>query len=252
MAESVEQGQAPLLANAVRELELRGLNCACGHRLFPGWLNTDLARYTTEDGTETVPGRLALVNGCHYLEHDATVPFPIADESFEWVHCEHFIEHLTPGKAIRWLADIRRVLAPGGIVRISTPDLRKYIDGYLDPEQRFFEAEASRLDHMAKGMSRPLPFGHPQRALAEDYFPDEDGMPRRRAFMINQIFMFRYWDHHWIYDLDELRFVAARAGFEPDAVVEHEFRSGSVQEVWEIDSPGRRQPSIYVEITKAL
>ena len=35
------------------------------------------------------------------------------------------------------LQELRRLLIPGGIIRLSTPDLRKYIQGYLDPDQHF-------------------------------------------------------------------------------------------------------------------
>jgi hypothetical protein len=32
---------------------------------------------------------------------------------------------------VAWLAEMRRLLAPGGVLRISTPDLEKYVRGYL-------------------------------------------------------------------------------------------------------------------------
>jgi hypothetical protein len=41
----------------------------------------------------------------------------------EAIYAEHFLEHLAIDDAVRFLADCHRALAPGGALRISTPNL---------------------------------------------------------------------------------------------------------------------------------
>jgi ubiquinone/menaquinone biosynthesis C-methylase UbiE len=47
-------------------------------------------------------------------------PFPFADGSFDVVWCSEVIEHVAD--TARWLSEVRRVLAPGGRLLITTPD----------------------------------------------------------------------------------------------------------------------------------
>ena len=65
-----------------------------------------------------------------HVAHDVRRPLPYADATFEGVYSEHTLEHLYPGEAMRLLAEIRRVLKPGGIFRCSVPDLGKYVEFY--------------------------------------------------------------------------------------------------------------------------
>jgi predicted SAM-dependent methyltransferase len=41
-------------------------------------------------------------------------------------------------EAVMFLREAKRMLAPGGTLRLSTPDLRLYLSGYLDPKMTFF------------------------------------------------------------------------------------------------------------------
>jgi hypothetical protein len=41
------------------------------------------------------------------------------------------IEHLDRGEARAFLAEVRRVLQPGGIVRLAVPDLSRLVNDYL-------------------------------------------------------------------------------------------------------------------------
>lgn len=205
---------------------LRGLQYGCGWNLREGWLNTDIECLDDAEGHRTTPGSLARVDDrFFYVQHDAAQPFPFEDESFEWVYAEHLLEHLTLNQAVVWLKDARRLLKPGGLLRLSTPDLRRYVAGYLDEQDRFFEEHRKRL-----------------KTLGLKY------IPQRRAWMINQIF--RKWGHQWIYDFDELTFAARQAGFDPALVTECRFRQGRVPDVAALDLPVRNDESIYVEISR--
>jgi SAM-dependent methyltransferase len=248
-AESVEPVASGAGAAAIAALGLEGVNYGCGPVLHEICLNVDVARFATRSGDKTVPGALARVDGCVYLEHDATSPLPAAEASFAWAFSEHFIEHVPPGAAIAWLRDVRRVLKPEGHVRISTPDLRKYASAYLGADS-FFEEHRDRLRPMLEPFLKPVdPVARPG-AIQNAYLTSERDVPARPAFMLNQIFMLPLWGHKWLYDLDELRYAAVSAGFSADAVIEVSFGKGRSPEVAALDAPVHDDESLYVEIVR--
>jgi len=63
-----------------------------------------------------------------------SLPFPAG--SFQAVYAAHVLEHLVPAEAVRLLAEVRRLLAPGGIVRIVVPDLEGIARAYLESLDR--------------------------------------------------------------------------------------------------------------------
>ena len=227
--ESVEllPEQPPYPAELLERLGATRLHCGCGLGLRPGWLNTDMLVLKNRARTSfTEPDRIARIDGSVlYLEHDATTAFPLADGCLEWVYSEHFIEHLTLQETVGWLTEMRRLLRPGGHARISTPDLHRYARGYADSRDGFFPEHARRLREIGA--------------------PD---VSERGGWMLNQIFY--QWGHKWIYDLEEIRHVAGRAGFDPQSAVERSFRQGADLEVAALDREWRSDESLYVEITK--
>lgn len=58
--------------------------------------------------------------GLIVFKEDAT-QMHFADNSFDGIHCAHFIEHLTPEKLNIFLIEINRILKKGGILVIRTP-----------------------------------------------------------------------------------------------------------------------------------
>ena len=225
--------QPPFTADTMDELGLRGLHCGSALKFREGWLNTDQLKISDVDGRTSEQNRIVRVkrdDGIphHYLEHGAGERYPCADETFEWAFAEHLIEHLKPDQAVDWLTEVRRVLRPGGLMRVTTPNLLRYVEGYLDPKGAFFAEHRERLGRLRD-------------------FSEED-IPTRRAWMVNQIFYM--WGHHWIYDFDEIRHVAVRAGFAAENVVERSFGESAVPEVGAMDLPGRNDESIYVELRR--
>jgi predicted SAM-dependent methyltransferase len=214
----------PYTREMLQRLGVRGLHCGCGLNLQPGWINTDSARLTDENGVKTTPEQLICVDdSVFYVEHNAVQAFPFSDGSFDWIFAEHFIEHVTLDEAIFWLSEMRRLVVKDGWLRISTPDLRKYIEGYLNESNPFFNKHRQSLQYM---------FG--------------THIPNRKAWMVNQIFY--HYGHKWIYDFDEIRFAAVSAGFQADAVVLCRFHYGHVTELNLLDLQMRTDESIYVEI----
>ena len=221
-------GVPPITRDWLSEHGLRGLDCGCGRNPTAGWLNVDVRPFGGPDGSRTTRGRVTLLDGTFYfLEQDVRDTLPIEDASFDWIYSSHLIEHLRQEKVIEVLGQLRRLLKPDGLLRLSTPDLRRYIEGYVDPERRFFAEHRRRL------ASIPV---------------FEGGVPDRPGWMVNQVFY--NWGHRWIYDLGEIRYVAEQAGFDASSVVETGYREGREPAVWALDPEGRDDVSLYVEIER--
>jgi predicted SAM-dependent methyltransferase len=80
------------------------LHVGCGEQILQGWCNLDIQPLAGVD-----------------LVVDVTAGFDFRD--VELIFCEHFIEHLHLDDGIRFLHDCHRALRPGGVLRVSTPNL---------------------------------------------------------------------------------------------------------------------------------
>jgi predicted SAM-dependent methyltransferase len=238
--EILDQFEPPFSGKLLQDLGLSGLQCGCGRWLKPGWLNVDMWQIEEAESASMSDRIARFGEDRYYLRHDVAEPFPVEDQSFDWIYSEHLIEHLGLRQAVTWLEEMRRLLKPGGGLRLSTPDLKRYAEGYLDPGGEFYAAHRNRLTGLPKMMKA-------NRRMAEEDVVEGE-LPERRAWMFNQIF--RYWSHKWIYDFEEVRYVAVQAGFAPEAVVERRFGEGQSAEVCSLDNPVRSDESLYVEITR--
>ena len=84
------------------------LHLGAGPVVLPGWLNSDL--------TPLHPDIVTI---------DATESLPIPDDTMKAVFCEHLIEHLPYAAGKSLAAEVFRILRPGGIFRVSTPNLHR-------------------------------------------------------------------------------------------------------------------------------
>jgi predicted SAM-dependent methyltransferase len=144
------------------------LHVGAGPIRLHGWLNTDL------------------VSGDAYL--DLARPLPFADDIFAFAFGEHVIEHLPDRTAVALLVELRRVLRPDGVLRLTTPDLRKIIALYEDRNPVISQADYAR------------------------FLDGETGRRHQRACQVLNDYM-RLWGHQWIYDEEDLTARLMHAGF---------------------------------------
>ena len=153
------------------------LQLGCGTRLLDGWLNSDFSPRTSES-----------------IRIDATKRLPFDDATFVHVYSEHMIEHLDYVAGQHLLGEIRRVLRPGGRLRISTPDLARLLalfgraDGYTDDERAYVEL------------------------IIEQYVPGVDPSEANPVFVLNN--NVRQWGHQFLYDRPTFRSALEQAGFD--------------------------------------
>ena len=101
--------------------EPKRLNLGCGPYAKPGWINADHQRL---DGVD-LPG-------------DIRDGLALADDAVQYVVAMHFLQDLAWGDIAPALREIRRVLAPGGVLRLGLPDLDRAIDAYRRGDAGYF------------------------------------------------------------------------------------------------------------------
>jgi predicted SAM-dependent methyltransferase len=154
--------------------DVKKLQIGSGPGPIAGWLSTDINPISKD---------------VIYL--NATKRFPFPDGVFDYISCEHMIEHVSWNEGLFMLRECRRVLRNGGIIRLSTPDLATLLNIYLKDTNTKIERQYIKwiTDSFVKGVSIYRP-----------------------SFVVNAAF--RCWGHMFLYDEEILRIALQDAGFE--------------------------------------
>jgi predicted SAM-dependent methyltransferase len=110
--------QAP---SSIPTQAIRRLNWGCGPQPVPGWLNAD---------RRPAPG----VDLCG----DIRDGLPLPDDSLAYIVSIHALQELPYLDTVPALQELRRVLEPGGVLRLSLPDLDRGIAAYLRNDSGYF------------------------------------------------------------------------------------------------------------------
>lgn len=161
-----------LVSRYIKTHPTRKLQIGAHVCVLPGWLNSDL--YPQSISSITL---------------DATKTFPIPDASFDYIFSEHQLEHITHKQAVSMLGECRRILRPGGKVRIAVPSLDRMVE-------LFRPARTDLQDRYIQFMTNI------------SWPTVEDPSP---CFAINSAFM--DFGHRFIYDQATLRKTLEAAGF---------------------------------------
>ncbi|OKH52140.1 hypothetical protein NIES2101_16025 [Calothrix sp. HK-06] len=97
------------------------LNLGCGSSKFEGWTNADYFKiFRPTNRKRTKPDWML----------DIRFPMNCKDNTWDGVFTEHTLEHLYPIQALNLLKELHRTMKPGAWLRITVPDLRKYMSYY--------------------------------------------------------------------------------------------------------------------------
>ena len=100
-------------SNVVRIMKY--LNLGCGNCYHKDWINIDLHS-----------------NDPQVLSHDLKKGIPFPEGSCDVVYHSNIIEHFQRDEALTFMKECFRVLKPGGILRVATPNLEQICRIYLD------------------------------------------------------------------------------------------------------------------------
>jgi SAM-dependent methyltransferase len=189
--------RAPYLTEQFAALEPAGgalaLHIGCGPVHLAGFVNIDIA-----------PAPLSM---------NVLWGLPFEDNSARVVYLSHLLEHLFyPIDVMALFAEIRRVLQPGGLVRIVVPDMAKCVKAYATGDSDFFAAR------------RELFSWWPSDASALENFLTYAGVGPEPTTLFAA--------HKYGYDYATLSAALGRAGFE--AIVQSQFQAS-------------QDPSLHIE-----
>jgi SAM-dependent methyltransferase len=100
---------------------VRRLNWGCGTDPEPGWINSDI---------KDAPGI--------DLSCDIRDGLPLADGSIDYAVSIHALPEVPYPDLVRVLAELRRVLRPGGVLRLALPNLENAIAAYQRGDRGYF------------------------------------------------------------------------------------------------------------------
>lgn len=146
------------------------LHIGCGPHKIGGWLNTDI------DVSK------------HAIYLDATKPLPFADDTFDFIFSEHMIEHIPIAAAQRLCSECARILRPGGVLRIATPDMAFLFALWRNDTPKLTESYLLR---------------------AAEHFKNYPSLVNKCATINN---FFYNWGHSFIYDEETLSHILSGAG----------------------------------------
>jgi SAM-dependent methyltransferase len=109
-------------------VDMKLLNVGCGDTFHPQWTNLDYQPHA---------------NGVIACDVRQGLTFPAAH--FVACYSSHLLEHLSPEEGTALLAEMHRVLAPGGVIRVVVPDLERVARDYLETLERAL-AEGTAAD----------------------------------------------------------------------------------------------------------
>lgn len=183
------------------------LHLGCGNALLLGWINVDC--YPPQE-----------VPGIEVLMIDMRCKWPLADGSVAALFSEHFLEHL-PFDTVRGhiLQQIRRILEPGGRVRIGVPNGEYFVEQFV----------ASR-----QGAADPL-----YEQARQDKTP---------MTMLNEIT--NGFGHYFAYDFETMARILGEAGFAEIRRMKPGHTEVEAFKGLDRTDPWRMAMSLYVEATR--
>jgi predicted SAM-dependent methyltransferase len=132
---------------------VRRLNWGCGTSPDPGWINSDIK----EDPAVDI--------ACDILDG-----LPLESDSIDYAVSIHALPELRLPDLVPALTELRRVLVPGGVLRLALPDLDRAIRAYLDGDRDYFLIpDSDARTPGAKLVTQMLWYGYSKSLFTEDF-----------------------------------------------------------------------------------
>ncbi len=103
------------------ETQIKRLNWGCGSWAEPGWINSDIKEGPGID-----------------ISCDIRDGLPLEDDSMDYIVAAHALPEIPLTELVPILQELRRVLKPNGVLRLSLPDLLKGVAAYQRNDRDYF------------------------------------------------------------------------------------------------------------------
>ena len=165
---------------------IRRLHWGCGPITPYGWVNSDIQ---PGPGVDVVA--------------DIRAGLPLPDDTFDYIASLHTLPELSYAELDRALLELRRVLRPGGALRLSLPDFDKAIQAYTRKDIDYFLIPDEVVKTLSGKMIVQLLWYGRSRCLFTQEFTVE--LLRRCGFQSIQLCNFRQTasDYPGIVELDD-------------------------------------------------
>lgn len=107
---------------------MKRLNWGCGAHTATGWINSDVK---AEAGVDLVA--------------DIREGLPLDRDSIDYAVSIHALPEFAYPELVPVLEELRRVLKPGGTLRLALPDLGRGIDAYMRGDEDYFKVGADEV-----------------------------------------------------------------------------------------------------------
>jgi predicted O-methyltransferase YrrM len=132
------------------------LNWGCGERGAPGWINSDIKRG---------PGVDITVDIRHGL--------PIDDDSLDYAVSIHALPMLSLPDLVGVLCELRRVLKPGGTLRLGLPDLERGVAAWQRGDRGYFLVPDSDAETLSgKLITQLLWYGYTVTLFTKEFIEE--------------------------------------------------------------------------------
>lgn len=108
------------------------LNLGCGSNYIDGYINADFF-YRFKFWKKDILKR--------EWQLDLRYPLNCNESLFDGIFTEHTLEHLYPDDSKKLLQELYRVLKPNAFIRITVPDIEKYVNYYMDKNENNMTGE---------------------------------------------------------------------------------------------------------------
>jgi SAM-dependent methyltransferase len=153
----------PLRAVSTPEPAVRRLNWGCGTQPEPGWINSD-----RKDG----PGI--------DLSCDIREGLPLAEGSIDYAVSIHALPEVPYPDLLPVLTELRRVLKPGGTLRLGLPNMERAFDAYRRGDRDWFLIPDDEMSSLGGKLITQLIWYGYSRTLFVPQFAEE--LLRRAGF----------------------------------------------------------------------
>ncbi len=177
---------------------IRRLNWGCGPQPAPGWINSDILAGPGID-----------------VSVDVRDGLPLETDSLHYVTSIHALQALPYLDVVPALRELRRVLEPGGVLRLALPDLERAIAAYLRNDPAYF------------------------------YVPDSESATIAGKFIVQMTW---YGSNRMMFTYEFARELLLRAGFSRVYRCAYRETASRYPEIVELDN--RERESLFVEAVK--